>query len=224
MPISRDFSIAVLWLTLMAPFSKIQGQNLLTDPGFDTPTPGLSSPNYPTSVVGAGAHGPASASGWRLFDYVGVTVSSQLLPTTDPQGSGYMIDVASGYNPSLYDEVYQDFGPVTSASASIDLYVVSGSATLFLDPAAGTSTVAEATDTTIGKWVTLSLPLTGGNPAEFIVSTGSGGEFYADNAYAGPLVTTSVPDKGSVTVTVVLLLPLLLSRLGLPRKRVNRAS
>ena len=36
--------------------------NLLLNGGFDTPTPGLSPPNYPTSISGMGASGPSSAA------------------------------------------------------------------------------------------------------------------------------------------------------------------
>jgi hypothetical protein len=41
--------------------------NLLVNGGFDTPTPGLSPPNYPTSISGAGASGLSSAADWTLL-------------------------------------------------------------------------------------------------------------------------------------------------------------
>ena len=72
---------------------------LLTNPGFDTPTPGLTPPNYTASISGLTTmHEVASAEGWYLFNNSSVTTTSELLTSTDPMGGGYMISVSTPGN------------------------------------------------------------------------------------------------------------------------------
>lgn len=64
----------------------------LLNGSFDTPTPGLSPPNYATSVTAVDTKVSSSADGWFLFNFGSrATTSTELLPSTDPNGGGYML-------------------------------------------------------------------------------------------------------------------------------------
>ena len=63
--------------------------------GFDTPTPGLTPPNYPTSITGVNAFGPSSAESWNLFNSFDATTSTELLTSTDPAGGGFIIHLTT---------------------------------------------------------------------------------------------------------------------------------
>ena len=86
-------------------------QGALSNGGFDVPGAGLTAPNY--SVSGTG---PASAADWTLWNNdPNKPVTSELLPSTDPLGSGYMIHVTGGQDSGL---VQPASGP---SSASVDI-------------------------------------------------------------------------------------------------------
>jgi hypothetical protein len=176
------------------------------DGNFNTPTGGLTPPNYPTTITGLYSSGPASASGWDLWNNAPVTTSSQLLPSTDPGGSGFMEDINS---PGISDGLYQYFPMQSAASATIDVYVLSGTVTFDLFTDNGHTELAHIKSTKLDTWQTLTIPLTSGNPDELVLYTGTqgGGEFYADDA-----TISSVPDEGTMLVSGALLLPILFGR------------
>ena len=143
--------------------------NVLQNGGFDTPTPGLSPPNYPTSITGQFASGPSSAADWTLFNGYPATTSTQLLPTTDPLGSGFMIDVKSVPTTSssfaFFNGLKQAF-PTQSGgtvTVSVDVYAVMGPVFvgLFANDGA-TLLLPYGTDSIIGQWQTVTFTVPAG--------------------------------------------------------------
>src|SRR5437763_1122486 len=61
-------------------------QNLLANPGFDIPTPGLPGPNYIASITGYKVSGISSVADWLLWNNADTTTTTELLPSTDPDG------------------------------------------------------------------------------------------------------------------------------------------
>ncbi len=179
------------------------GGNLLQNGGFDTPTPGLSPPNYPTSISGAGSGGPSSAEGWSLFNNYNDTTSTELLPTTDPTGSPpYMIHLTSAPNnsgtPSFFNGLLQSFSTQPGATASVDVYLLSGEVLVGLYSGNGATLVNYTFTTLTDQWQTLSVTAAPGtNPNLLVIYAydgvaGATTEFYADNASV-----TSVPEPSS---------------------------
>jgi hypothetical protein len=180
---------------------------LLTNPGFDTPTPGLTPPNYTASISGpsGGLPGVSSADGWYLYNNSSETTTSELLTSTDPMGGGYMISVST---PGHSNGLEQHFSTVSEATASIDIYVLSGNAWLALYSNDGNTLLASVTSTTTNQWQTLALNVASGNPDTFAVysSPGGGASFYADNAQ---VMSASVPEPSSVTLAIIAVLPVI---------------
>ena len=172
---------------------------LLTNPGFDTPTPGLTPPTYFTSITGlsGGVGAVASAEGWGLYNNTAGTTTSELLPTIDPAGSGYMIHVTT---PGAADGLYQFFTNASShPTASVDLYVLSGVVNLEYWNNGGNTFLGSVSSTTTNQWQTLSLALTGVIPTEIVIYDGnSGSAFYADNASV-----ISVPEPATLSLGLV---------------------
>ncbi len=189
--------------------------NVLLNGGFDTPTPGLSPPNYPTSITGDFASGPSSAADWTLFNGYPATTSTQLLPTTDPLGSGFMIDVTSVPTTSssfaFFNGLQQAF-PTQSGgtvTVSVDIYAVQGPVFVGLFAnSGGTLLTPYGSDSTIGQWETVTFTVPAGTtpstePNLLAIYTyngnaGATGEFYADNASVN-----SVPEPSSGLLALV---------------------
>lgn len=192
-------SILVLGLLTSALCAQAQ---LLVNGGFDQPTVGLSPPNFPTSISGSGSGGSASANGWSLYNNSSATTSSELLSTTDPLATGYMIHINSTGG---FDGIYQNFPEQISTTASVDVYVLQGTVRLYLFHS-GTINLGQVDSTTTGAWQTLTLPLTSGGPNEFVLYTVGSGEFYADRAMV------PVPEPSTVGLLVLGSLSMLLRR------------
>jgi hypothetical protein len=201
----------VLFLAAIAvsyvPSSACAG-NLLQNGGFDIPTPGLSPPNYPTSITGASTFGASSALEWTLFNSRDATTSTELLPSTDPLGSGSMIHLTSVTNTadpngSFFNGLQQGFTTQSGATASVDVDVLSGPVILALYAGDGSTLIGDAFSTTLNQWQTLSVPAPIGSDPNLIViysySTTGTGEFYADNA----VVTSSVPEPASGVLALI---------------------
>ena len=127
--------------------------NLLQNGGFDTPTPGLSPPNYPTSITGANAFGPSSAEDWTLFNSRDATTSTELLPSTDPLGSGFMIHLTSVTNTSdptgsFFNGLQQGFATQSGATASVNVFVLSGPVILALYAGDGSTLISDTFSST----------------------------------------------------------------------------
>jgi len=173
-----------------APYSA-WAADLLQNGGFDTPTPGLSPPNYPTSISGADVSGLSSAEYWTLFNSFDATTSTELLPSTDPLGGGSMIHLTSLTNSSdpdgsFFNGLQQSFATQSGATASVDVFVLSGPVILALYAGDGSTLISDTFSSTTDQWQTLTVTApTGSDPNLFILysySTTGAGEFYADSA------------------------------------------
>jgi hypothetical protein len=175
--------------------------NLLQNGGFDTPTPGLSGPNYPTSFTGTGFGGPSSAADWTLYNGYPATTSTELLQTTDPNGSGFMIHVTSvptTSNSFAYFNGLEQAFPAQSGgvvTVSVDVEAVQGPVFvgLFANDG-GTLLPNYVSIATIGQWETVTFTVPAGTTPStepdliaiyaYNGTAGATGEFYADNANA----------------------------------------
>ena len=144
--------------------------NLLLNGGFDTPTAGLSPPDYPTSSTGTGFGGPSSAADWNLYNGYPATTSTQLLSTTDPLGSGFMIDVKSVPTTSssfaFFNGLQQAFAAQSGGmvTVSVDIYAVQGPVFVGLFGNDGGSLLTPyASDSTIGQWETVTFTVSAGS-------------------------------------------------------------
>lgn len=165
--------------------------NQLLNPGFDIPG-GFGATNY----VGTGSLGPSAAADWSVWNNSLAANSTDLLPSTDPLGSGFMLSVRSG---GAENGVYQFVGRNTVAQVSVDVYVIAGTFELGLGQAGGY--LSTATTSVHDQWVHLTAstgPAGGGFafPGEvgneiFLYSTGGAAAFFVDNAYAGPVPEAS---------------------------------
>jgi hypothetical protein len=212
----RIVILLVLIAVCYVPSSASAG-NLLTNGGFDTPTTGLSGPNYQASISGQFASGVSSAADWTLFNGYPATTSTQLLATTDPLvGSGNnMIDVTSVPTTpnsfAFFNGLQQAFATQSSGTllVSVDVFAVQGPVFvgLFANDG-GTLLTPYASDSIIGQWQTVTFTVPAGTTPStepnliaiynYNGTAGATGEFYADNASV-----TSVPEPSSVFLTLI---------------------
>jgi hypothetical protein len=205
-------AIAVFWVP-----SPAWAGNLLQNGGFDTPTPGLSPPNFPTSITGQSAAGPSSAADWTLFNGQDATTSTELLPTTDPNGNQSMIHVTSvpaTPNAATFFNGLEQAFPTQSGVAvavSVDVEVLQG--TVFVGLFAnngGTLLMPFVTiSTPPNQWQTVTFTVPAGadpnsEPNLIAIYTdnfgpGVTGEFYADNA----MVAAAVPEPSSGLLALI---------------------
>ncbi len=189
--------------------------NLLINGGFDTPTPGLSPPNYPTSISGALASGFSSAADWTLFNGQPITTSSELLPTTDPinPSNPFMIHVTSvptTGNFTAFSGLEQGFATQVgvSVTASVDVNVLQGSVLLGIYANNG-GTLLNYITTNILGWQTLTVTQPGSTdpnsePNLIVIysdnfAVNATNEFYADSAS----VTAAVPEPASGLLALI---------------------
>jgi hypothetical protein len=210
--------------------SSARAGNLLMNGGFDTPTSGLTPPNYPTSISGANAFGPASAADWTLFNSRDATTSTELLTSTDPAGGGYMIHLTSTTNTtdpvqSFFNGLQQGFATQsTLTTASVDLNIVSGPVLLALYAGDGSTLINFQYYSTTGTWFTASITAAAGtDPNLFVLYSGSQsgtGEFYADNA---SVTAAAVPEPtGGVLALIGMSIAVVWVRRARPRPRARR--
>ena len=173
--------------------------NLLANPGFDVPTPGLSPPTYATSFTGVDAGAASSADAWGLYNNSAGTISSELLASTDPGGGGYIISVST---PGPADGIYQFFAnPMGVMTESVDVFVLRGVVDLEFWKDNGNTLLGSVASTMANQWETLTLNMTIGTPNEFVLYAGGGSPaiFYADNA----IVPSSVPEPSSLLLLLL---------------------
>lgn len=211
----RSFTLSLCCFLAMSAASV---QASLVNGGFDTANGSLSGPSYVTSISGLASVGFSSASGWSLYNNANTTTTTELLATTDPSGSGSMIHLTSG---GPYCGLFQVFSPVGPTSASVDVYVVSGTVFFGLYSNSGITLLGSVQSTTTGQWETLTLPTTIGNPDEIVLYTSdaNGGEFYFDRASLPALSPVVVPEPTTVFAGVLLLLPFAFSTIRHFRSR-----
>ncbi len=196
------FGFTFILLTAPLPCSA----SLVTNGGFDIPTPGLPPPNYPASISGASVFGPSSAEDWTLFNSRDATTSTELLPSTDPNGSGFMIHLTSVSNTgdpvnSFFNGLQQVFPVQPGGSASVDVYALNGPVILALYAGFGSTLLDYTVSSTTNAWETLSVSSASGDPNLIVLysySTSGIGEFYADGA--GVISTVPEPSTGALAL------------------------
>ncbi len=114
-----------------------------------------------------------------------------------------MISIAT---PGAYDGLNQDFSTVSATTASVDVYVLSGSASFALYTNGGNTLLASVSSTTTNQWQALTLNVASGNPNLFVLysAPGGGASFYADNAQV-PIA--SVPEPSSLILALLAVWP-----------------
>jgi hypothetical protein len=186
--------------------------NVLQNGGFETPTPGLSPPNYPTSITGQFASGPSSAADWTLFNGEDATTSTELLPSTDPTGAGLMIHVTSvptaPANFTAFNGLQQAFPTQSGAvTVSVDIDVLQGSVFvgLFANDG-GTLLMPFKTIGTPDQWQTVTFTMPAGTEPNLIAiysdnfTAGATDEYYADNAVVSAAQAVPEPSSGVLAV------------------------
>jgi hypothetical protein len=171
--------------------------------GFDTPTPGLPPPNYPTSTSTTGAAEPSSAEFWSIFNNFPATTSMELLPSTDPLGGGvfmiHLTSVGTNGGPPFFNGLQQGFAQQSGAvTASIDVDVLSGPVIVAFFANGGGTFIGGTLSTTTGQWETLSFTAPAGSGADqvaiFSENLSGTGEFYAADA---SVTAASVPEPAT---------------------------
>jgi hypothetical protein len=177
------------------------GANLLVNPGFDTPAPGVTPPAQ-TSFSMAGDGGLSAADSWRMWNNTVAqatdNLTTNLLPSTDPAGGGYMLHVTTaGAENGVYQFIPFEHPPQnTVTTVSVDVYVISG--TFELGLGRDGTYVATAKTSTPDQWIRLTASTSPSTPGDeiFLYSTnGLGAEFNVDNAFAG-----GVPEPSTWTM------------------------
>ena len=173
----------------------------LLNGGFDTPTPGLSAPNYEASVTAANAKTPSSAEHWVLENSLAgrATTSSALLASTDPDGGGYMLHFSTTGSPGEIGQIFDLGSGPQKATASIDVLVLSGVAKISFNNDVVTVHPSQ-------NWQTINLGLTEAGPfSDFIIGTNATGvNCYLDNASVTAAGT--VPEPSSLCLGMLGLL------------------
>ncbi len=196
---------------------------LLQNGGFDTPTPGLSPPNYPASISGVGVGGPSSAEYWTLYNNFDATTSTELLPSTDPMVGGYMIHLTSTPTSgsfSFFNGLQQAFPMQSGGTASVDVNVLSGIVLVALYANDGGTFIDQASSTVNNQWQTLTVTAPAGSNPDLIAiytyngAANTGGEFYADGAGV-----QSVPEPST---GVLALIGFSIAAFGVRRARAGR--
>jgi hypothetical protein len=197
---TRTSFVAIAVLVFFVPHARAA---LLTNGGFDTVGPAGS----PMTSIGQ-AFDPSAAAGWEQYAIVPSSYFvSELLPTTDPTGSGSMMHVittAGDWPPAEFGNGFEQFfTTLNSAVFSFDLYVVSGQVTGGLVLASSGAYVDYPTFGPTGGWIHVTdhstLPV---NDVAFETLTLTGGaEYYVDNA-----VLSAVPEPSSLAIAGIAIL------------------
>ncbi|MFP4124571.1 PEP-CTERM sorting domain-containing protein [Coleofasciculus sp.] len=158
-----------------------QAANLLFNGSFEQGTVGL--PRTFSEMTGG-----AAAPGWWVWHNTPATTTTELLPSTLPNGGEKMMHVTTtGWNNGLL-QVFGELGtgPETTLSSAW-LYVLSGKVAIGTGNGGGTG--HDKTISTTDQWVKIEAK-NGGSPAnEFIIYSASqgGAEFYVDMASVEPV-------------------------------------
>ncbi len=191
-------------------------ENLLVNPGFETPASGITPPTS-VSFTNFCSAGISAAANWTIFVNSCTPgandISTQLLPSTAPDGGSLMMHVTTD---GAFNGIVQVFLPINTGPTEAE-----GSAWVFVNRGCvhiGTgndgNTGPNAITCVTGQWIHLSAP-NGVSPAnEFIVySNGGGADYFVDNASV-----VEIPEPSSL----LLLGSGLLSLCGLLRRRAAR--
>jgi len=155
-------------------------QNLIPNPGFETPTTGVS-PGTPVAYTNFCSAGNSAAAIWTVFvNSCGTNISTTLVPSTLPGGGKYMMHVVTNGNANGI--VHCCFTSHTKTLSSAWVYVNSGCVGMGTGNGGDTNNTDEMT-CEIGSWIQFKAP-NGVSPAnEFIVYSviTPGADFYVDN-------------------------------------------
>jgi hypothetical protein len=159
----------------------LSAQNLLTNPGFEKPAAGVA-PGTLVAYTDFCEAGSSAAAVWSVFvNSCGTDISTELVPSTAPEGGKYMIHVVTTGNANGI--VYCCFANQTTTLSSIWVYVNSGCIGMGTGDGGDTANTDEMTCEP-GAWIRFKAP-NGVSPAnEFIVYSviTPGADFYVDNA------------------------------------------
>jgi hypothetical protein len=183
----------------------------LINPGFDTvgpdgsPVTTMAPPVEPPYTGG----GPSAALGWSQFVvWPSGSLTSELLPTTDPFGSGQMMHIATDsgdYPPAEqgngFAQAFLGDALLPQATVTYDLYVASGEVWGGLVAADGAFQSNTPHFGPTGVWIQVTdhmLPgLLSGEVAfeTLTLGTSTGADYYVDN-----LNVTAVPEPATMTL------------------------
>lgn len=166
-------------------FDSAAAGNLLRNWSFDNPRPGLATTTLTTTPDQPFAGGMAAADGWTTWNNAPTTTTTELRPSTLPQGhDGSMIHVTTGAGGC---GIVQTFGAEHAGPARVDssawIYVVTGS--VLIGTGDGGNIAVDATIDRTGQWTLVSAGNQRTPANEFIVYSANSGncEFYVDHAW-----------------------------------------
>jgi hypothetical protein len=158
-------------------------QNLLPNPGFEIPAPGVP-PGTPVSYTNyCGGTATSAAADWVVsVDVCGGNLTTTLVPSTAPHGGKYMVHIVTD---SVNSGIAQSEGFADQAKvlSSVWVYVNSGCVGIGTGNAAFTVDTDEITCET-GTWIQFKVPNSGSPANTFVVYAFplTGADFYVDNA------------------------------------------
>jgi hypothetical protein len=186
--------------------------NLLSNPGFETPATGVT-PGTPVTYPSLCSGGTSAADTWRVWvNSCNSYMSTDLLPSTLPGGGNYMIEVTTnGYANGIWQQYLPTNTGPTSVFGSAWVYVISGCVGIGVGNDGNTAPSASTCVT--DQWIDLTTLNSQSPGNEFIVYTtlASGAQYYVDNTYAA-----AAPEPSTVV-----LLCAALGGLALRKRRGN---
>ena len=151
-----------------------------------------------TSFTGLEGGGSSAANNWWVWNNTPGTTTTELLPSTLPNGGDKMLHVTTQWNSGIW----QPFLPYNTGPneviSSAWVYVISGN--VGIGTGNGGNTGLNVISSTTNQWQLLQVRNFVSPANEFIVysTSSSGAEFYVDMARVEPVEKKSVPEPCSV--------------------------
>lgn len=137
-----------------------------------------------TVLAGASVPGPSAAPGWTTWNNVDAVTTTDILPSTAPNGGSWMLHVCTtGQDCGLVQQYQATGSGPEDVVSSVSVFVVRGQIGMGTGNGGDTHDT-DAVSTATGTWEQLTAP-NGVSPAnEFIVYAVSAGGacYYVDNA------------------------------------------
>lgn len=171
--------------TLPSLFDPAAAGNLLHNWSFDTPRPDSTTTTLTTTSDQPFAGGMAAADGWTTWNNAPTTTTTELRPSTLPQGhGGSMIHITTGAGGCGIVQTFsaEHTGPARVVSSAW-IYVVTGS--VLIGTGDGGNITVDATIDRTGQWTLISAGNQRTPANEFIIYSANSGncEFYVDHAW-----------------------------------------